>query len=233
MARGPLHRPQALAPQGAAAPRARPARPPPLDLRPALAARPGAVRVRDARRPPLGRARRGGLQPDRAVRARRQLGAVPHEGAHHRRVVRADHLLGRAGRPVGRDHRGPLPLLRDDRRSHPVPGLDAVPGRDRLRGRPPRCRRRDLARVRVRQQHRRRPAPVGVGADPRRIRARGERRPRGRLADQREPAAARSAHRPAQPPAVPQQPQARARAPRPRRRTAPWRCCSSTSTASR
>ena len=131
----------------------------------------------------------------RAVRAGRELRALPPEGARDRGVVRPDHLLGGARRPVGRDHRGALPLLRDDRRAHAVPGLDAVPGGDRLRRHPPRRRRRARPRRRLRRQPPGGQAPVGVGRDPRRVRARGERRPRRRVAHEREPAAARPAHR--------------------------------------
>ena len=40
--------------------------------------------------------------------------------------ARADHRLGRDRPPLRRGGRGPLPLLRDDRGHHPVPGLAAV-----------------------------------------------------------------------------------------------------------
>ena len=63
---------------------------------------------------------------------------MQHEAARRRRVVRARDLLGGARAPLGRRHRGALPLLRGDRDPHALPGLDAVPGRDRLRRGPPR-----------------------------------------------------------------------------------------------
>ena len=143
--------------------------------------------------------------------------------AGRRRVVRPDHRLGDARPPVGRRDRGALPLLRDDRRADALPGLDAVPDRDRLRRPAPRRHGRARAQPGLRPPGRGR-EPLALGADPRLVRARRERRAHRRLAHEREPAPARPAHGPAEPAAVQQPPEPGARAaaapPRPPRRRA-------------
>ena len=70
--------------------------------------------------------------------------------------------------------------------------------RDRLRRRPPRRHGRARAGQRL-QPPRRGRAPVELGGHPRRLRARRQRRAHRRLAHERDPAAARPAHRPAEP----------------------------------
>ena len=128
---------------------------------------------------------------------------APAADAGRRRVVRPDHRLGDARPPVGRRDRGALPLLRDDRRAHALPGLDAVPDRDRLRRRAPRRHGRARAQPGLRPPGRGRES-LALGADPRLVRARRERGAHRRLAHEREPAAARPAHGPAEPAAVQQ-----------------------------
>ena len=172
--------------------------------------------------------------PDRSAHGRRgrdarRAGAAGHlrvgaaAAAGRRRRLRADHGVGDARAPLGRRGRGALPLLRDDRGADALPGLDGVRRGDRLRRPAPRDHRCPRARAGL-QPRRRHRAPVALGHDPRRVRARRQRRPRGRLAHEREPAAARPAHRPPEPPAVqqPAHPGARAPAasPRPLRRRA-------------
>ena len=103
------------------------------------------------------------VRAGRPVRRRGQLGSLPPQGARDRRLVRPHHLLGGAGRSVERDDRGALPLLRDDRRPDPVSGLDAVPGRDRLHGHPPRSGRRARRRPRSTATTRRRSGTRGCG----------------------------------------------------------------------
>ena len=76
-------------------------------------------------------------------------------------------------------------------------------------------------------------APLVVGLHSRWVRARRQRRPHRRVAHQREPAAARPAHRSAQPVALPKQLEARTRTAGARHGPLGWRCCSATSTASR
>ena len=106
-----------------------------------------------------------------------------------RRLVRPDHVLGGARAPLGRFHRGPLPLLRDGRRADPLPGMGPVPRGDRRTS----CSITGCGCARAGQRlqpPRRCRAPVALGDDPRRLRARRERRAHRGLAHQREPAAA-------------------------------------------
>src|SRR5215211_4092649 len=143
--------------------------------------RPGRLRrgprLRAAPRPP------GGVAGGRVRRPGRASGVHP-AGPVGRGRARADHRLGRARPPVRRGGRGALPLLRDDRGHHPLPGLAAVRAGPRLCGRPPHPAR-DAGPDPGVQPPGGRAGPPEVGPDPRRLRGRGQRRLPGQLAAQR------------------------------------------------
>ena len=216
--------------RGPDAPGASPRAPPPHDRRRPRGPHPRAAAVRPG---PRLRARPRPLRhrPGDLAHGHRDAPARPAALADDRRVHRPHHVLGAARPPLGRRHRGALPLLRDDRAAHPVPGLGPVPPRDRLRRPAPRRDGRPAAALGLQQPAGGRP-PVAVGADPRRLRPRREPDPRGLVAHERAAAPARPAHRPAEPPAADEPPPERAR-PRSTAAAAASPCCSSTSTASR
>ena len=115
-------------------------------------------------------------------------------GARRRGGARARRLLGAAHPLLGRPERGALPLLRRRLAADPLPGLAAVPHRDRLRRAAPRRARLAHAALGLRA----RPGagePVVLGAHPRRLHPRRVGRQRRLLAGHRT-AAARPAHRP-------------------------------------
>ena len=148
-----------------------------------VAARPGAVRLR-ARDRELTRSQpvrdhagddvRGRREPA-AARTSRPLG----DGLH-----RAADLVGRPRAPVGRTHRGALPLLRHGDAARDVRGVVPLPARVRLRARAPRHDGRARRRVRLRPR-RRAGAPVALGRRPRAVHQRARRGQHRVVADER------------------------------------------------
>ncbi|MEA2717342.1 MAG: hypothetical protein QOI99_1659 [Actinomycetota bacterium] len=106
--------------------------------------------------------------------SRRRLGGVrlpQHQQArheHHLRFPRPHDRVGGARAPVGRDDRGPLPLLRHGRCDRPLPGLAALPRRHRLRPPPSRDHRCPGA-PRLLRPCQCPAAPLGVGRRPQRL----------------------------------------------------------------
>ena len=106
--------------------------------------------------------------------SRRRPGGVrlpqhrPAGHEHHLCFPRPHDRVGSARAPVGRDDRGPLPLLRDGRCNCSLPGLAALPRRHRLRPAPSRDRRCPGAPRRL-QPRQCSAAPLGVGRRPQRL----------------------------------------------------------------
>ena len=126
---------------------------------------PAAARRRSADRA-WGGARRGGLEPGRAVRAaahdRQPVGRAPHRGRRHAARHRAARL--RPAGPAQRVPQGSLPPVRGAQRPHPAPGRDhdlprdgEAGARDRaaLRARPAGAPARRPGRRRRDQRHQR------------------------------------------------------------------------------